>query len=491
MEEEKLRTGMADKSNGVVIMATVKGDVHDIGKNIVGVVLQCNGYKVIDLGVMVPAETIFEAAERENADMIGLSGLITPSLDEMVYFASEMKRRGIRKPLLIGGATTSPAHTAIKIEPMFGDAPVVHVLDASRAVGVVSQLMSDETRDRFWGETKDKYAKIRESRSGGQAKARVDLATARSLAPKIDWSSYMPPKPSFLGAREIEADLATLARYIDWTPYFASWDLVGRYPMILEDDVVGEAAQALWNDTQAILQRMIGEQWIKARGVVGFWPANRDGDDVVVWKDEARSQEIARFHTLRQQMEKTNEKGQLALADFAAPEGADYIGGFAVTAGHGELEKSKDFIDKGDDYSSIIVKALADRFAEAFAEYLHERVRRELWGYAADEGLTNDDLIAEKYQGIRPAPGYPSQPDHTEKATLFSLLDATAKSGIELTSSYAMNPPASVSGLYLSHPEAVYFAVGRIEKDQVEDYARRKGWDLATAERWLRPILNY
>ncbi len=491
MEEEKLRTGMADKSNGIVVMATVKGDVHDIGKNIVGVVLQCNGYKVIDLGVMVPAERILETAVNENADMIGLSGLITPSLDEMVYFASEMQRLGIRKPLLIGGATTSPAHTAIKIEPMLSDAPVVHVLDASRAVGVVSQLMSDETRDRFWGETKDKYAKIRDSRSGGQAKARVSLEAAREMAPKIDWSTYTPPKPSFLGVRELGADLATLARYIDWTPYFASWDLVGRYPMILEDDVVGEAAQSLWNDTQAILQRMIGEQWIEARGVVGFWPANRDGDDLVVWKDEARKEEIARFFTLRQQMEKTNEKGQLALADFAAARGADYIGGFAVTSGHGEMEKSREFIDKGDDYSSIIVKALADRFAEAFAEYMHERVRRELWGYAPDEGLTNDDLIAEKYQGIRPAPGYPSQPDHTEKATLFSLLDATAKAGIELTSSYAMNPPASVSGLYFSHPEAVYFAVGRIEKDQVEDYARRKGWDLATAERWLRPILNY
>jgi 5-methyltetrahydrofolate--homocysteine methyltransferase len=491
MEEEKLRTGMADKSNGIVVMATVKGDVHDIGKNIVGVVLQCNGYKVIDLGVMVPAERILETAVSENADMIGLSGLITPSLDEMVYFASEMQRLGIRKPLLIGGATTSPAHTAIKIEPMLSDAPVVHVLDASRAVGVVSQLMSDETRDRFWGETKDKYAKIRDSRSGGQAKARVSLEAAREMAPKIDWSTYAPPKPSFLGVRELGADLATLARYIDWTPYFASWDLVGRYPMILEDDVVGEAAQSLWNDTQAILQRMIGEQWIEARGVVGFWPANRDGDDLVVWKDDARKEEIARFFTLRQQMEKTNEKGHLALADFAAVRGADYIGGFAVTSGHGEMEKSREFIDKGDDYSSIIVKALADRFAEAFAEYMHERVRRELWGYAPDEGLTNDDLIAEKYRGIRPAPGYPSQPDHTEKATLFSLLDATAKAGIELTSSYAMNPPASVSGLYFSHPAAVYFAVGRIEKDQVEDYARRKGWDLATAERWLRPILNY
>jgi 5-methyltetrahydrofolate--homocysteine methyltransferase len=439
----------------------------------------------------VPAEKILEVAQAENADMIGLSGLITPSLDEMVYFASEMQRLGIHKPLLIGGATTSPAHTAIKIEPMFKHAPVVHVLDASRAVGVVSQLISDDSRDRFWAEMREKYQKIRDSRSGGQAKARVSLEAAREMAPKIDWSSYMPHKPSFLGTRAIEADLATLVRYIDWTPYFASWDLVGRYPMILEDDVVGEAAKSLWNDTQAILQRMIGEQWIKAKGVVGFWPANQSGDDVVVWADESRKKEIARFHTLRQQMEKTNEKGQLALSDYVAPRAADYVGGFAVTAGHGELAKAKEFVDKGDDYSSIIVKALADRFAEAFAEYLHEQVRRELWGYAADEGLTYEDLIAEKYQGIRPAPGYPSQPDHTEKRTLFDLLGATEKAGIELTSSFAMNPPASVSGLYLSHPEAVYFAVGRIEKDQVEDYAKRKGWDLATAERWLRPILNY
>ena len=455
-----------------------------------------NGYKVIDLGVMVPAERILEVAAAENADMIGLSGLITPSLDEMVYFASEMQRLGIHKPLLIGGATTSPAHTAIKIEPMFKHAPVVHVLDASRAVGVVSQLIGDDSRDKFWADMKDKYQKIRDSRSGGQAKARVSLKDARSMAPKIAWDGYAPPKPSFLGAREIEADLATLVRYIDWTPYFASWDLVGRYPMILEDDVVGEAAQSLWKDTQAILQRMIGEQWIKTRGVVGFWPANQDGDDVVLWADESRKTEIGRFHTLRQQMEKTNDKGQFALSDFIAPpeskNGApDYVGGFAVTAGHGELAKAKEFVDKGDDYSSIIVKALADRFAEAFAEYMHETVRRELWGYAKDEGLTNEDLIAEKYQGIRPAPGYPSQPDHTEKKTLFDLLDATAKAGIELTSSFAMNPPASVSGMYFSHPEAVYFAVGRIEKDQVEDYAKRKGWDLATAERWLRPILNY
>jgi 5-methyltetrahydrofolate--homocysteine methyltransferase len=494
MEEEKKRTGLADKSNGIVVMATVKGDVHDIGKNIVGVVLQCNGYKVIDLGVMVPAERIFEVAASENADMIGLSGLITPSLDEMVYFASEMQRRGIHKPLLIGGATTSPAHTAIKIEPEFTHAPVVHVLDASRAVGVVSQLISEETRGKFWADTRDKYTRIRESRSGGQAKARVALATARKMAHAPDWKNYTPPKPAFLGAREVaDFDLATLARYIDWTPYFASWELIGRYPMILEDDKVGEAARALWADTQAMMQRLIGEQWLQPRGVVGFWSANSDGDDIALWTDETRTSELKRFFSIRQQMEKTNEKGQFALSDFVAPigKGADYVGGFAVTAGHGEAAKSAEFVAKGDDYSSIMVKGLADRFAEAFAEAMHERVRREFWGYAPDEKLSGEELIAETYRGIRPAPGYPSQPDHTEKQTLFDLLDATKHAGIELTSSFAMTPPASVSGLYLSHPEAVYFAVGRIEKDQVEDYAKRKGWDFATAERWLRPILNY
>jgi 5-methyltetrahydrofolate--homocysteine methyltransferase len=490
MEEEKLRTGLADKSNGKIVMATVKGDVHDIGKNIVGVVLQCNGYTVVDLGVMVPAEKILETAANENADMIGLSGLITPSLDEMVYFASEMERLGLKIPLLIGGATTSPAHTAIKIEPEYKAGPVVHVLDASRAVGVVTQLIGSDTRDRFWAEMKEKYAHIRHSRSGGQAKARLDLSKARAEKHAIDWSSYAPPKPTFLGVKPIEADLATLARYIDWTPYFASWDLIGRYPMILEDDVVGEAARSLWADTQKLLNQMIQEKWITAKGVVGFWPAGADGDDIALFTDETRTTKRATFHTLRQQMEKTNEKGQFALSDFVAPK-ADYVGGFAVTAGHGADEKALEFKHKGDDYSSIIVKALADRFAEAFAEYLHEQVRRQLWGYAHNEALSNEDLIAEKYRGIRPAPGYPSQPDHTEKATLFQLLDATKHAGIELTSSYAMTPAASVSGLYLAHPGAVYFAVGRIEKDQVEDYALRKGWDLATAERWLRPILNY
>jgi 5-methyltetrahydrofolate--homocysteine methyltransferase len=494
MEAEKLATGMADKSNGKIVMATVKGDVHDIGKNIVGVVLQCNGYTVIDLGVMVPAEKILETAANENADMIGLSGLITPSLDEMVYFASEMERLGVKIPLLIGGATTSPAHTAIKIEPQLKQAPVVHVLDASRAVGVVSQLIGPDTRDKFWAEMRAKYQKLRDTRSGGQAKARVDLATARKLAHRPDWAAYTPTKPSFLGVREVEGfDLATLARYIDWTPYFSSWELAGRFPMILEDDVVGEAARGLWSDTQVMMQRLIGEQWLRPRGVVGFWPANADGDDVVIWTDETRTKERARFFTLRQQMEKTNSKGQFALSDFVAPigAGADYIGGFAVTAGHGEAAKSAEFVARGDDYSSIMVKALADRLAEAFAEALHEKVRRELWGYARDEAFSGEELIAEAYRGIRPAPGYPAQPDHTEKRTLFDLLDATRHAGMELTSSCAMTPIAAVSGLYFAHPEAVYFAVGRIEKDQVEDYARRKGWDVATAQRWLAPILNY
>ncbi len=492
MEKEKEETGMVGKSNGKVLMATVKGDVHDIGKNIVGVVLQCNGYEVVDLGVMVPSETILETAANENCDIIGLSGLITPSLDEMINVAAEMQRKGMTQPLLIGGATTSPAHTAVKIEPAFDKAPVVHVLDASRAVGVVTSLISNDTRPAYWEETKAKYQKLRDSRSGGPAKTRVPLADARKLGAKDDWAAYQPPRPTFLGLRDIEFDLADLARYIDWTPYFASWDLAGRYPQILEDDVVGEAARTLWQDTQVMLQQLIGEQWLKPRGVVGFWPANSDVDDIAVWTDETASEERASFFTLRQQMEKSNDKPHFALSDFLKPKGAgvDYLGGFCVTAGEGEAERSKAFIAAGDDYSSIMVKALADRFAEAAAERLHEMVRRELWAYAPNEALDNDALISEKYQGIRPAPGYPCQPDHTEKETLFRLLEAEDRCGVQLTTSYAMTPAASVSGLYFSHPDAVYFAVGRIAKDQVADYARRKGWGIDTAEKWLRPILS-
>lgn len=494
MEKEKEELGTQDESNGKVLMATVKGDVHDIGKNIVGVVLACNGYEIIDLGVMVPAETILEEAIKHKVDIIGLSGLITPSLDEMVFVAAEMQRREIDLPLMIGGATTSPAHTAVKIEPVFNRAPIIHVLDASRAVPVVGQLLSDDDRPNYWAETKAKYASIRERRAGGKAKPRMPIEDARKANTKIDWSSYNPPKPLSPGLTTIDdVDLAELARYIDWTPFFMSWDLKGTYPAILEDEKRGEAARTLWADAQAMLQRLIGEQWLTCKGVVGIWPANADGDDVVVWNSEERDEEAARFFTIRQQMIKDNDRGQTALSDYIAPkgEGEDWLGGFVVTAGHGELEKAKEFVEAGDDYSSIMVKALADRFAEAFAEMLHERVRKSIWGYAPDEAFDNEALVKEEYDGIRPAPGYPSQPDHTEKETLFDLLEAQERTGVDLTTSFAMTPPASVSGLYFAHPESAYFAVGRIEKDQVESYAERKGWDLSKAERWLGPILNY
>lgn len=494
MEKEKEELGLKDVSNGKVLLATVKGDVHDIGKNIVGVVLACNGYDIIDLGVMVPAETILDEAKKQNVDMIGLSGLITPSLDEMVYIASEMQRQEINMPLLIGGATTSPAHTAVKIEPKFDKAPVIHVLDASRAVGVVGALLSEGDKGGFWEETKVKYERLRQSRSGGSAKPRLPIAEARANAVPIDWANYSPPKPAKPGLTVIEdQDLAELARYIDWTPYFMSWDLPGRYPDILDDPKRGEAARTLWADTQSMLQRLIGEKWLTCKGIAGLFPANADGDDIIVWEDETRTKERARLYSIRQQMEKDNDRGQFALSDFVAPwgKGEDYVGGFCVTAGHGELEKAKEFEDAGDDYSAIMVKALADRFAEAFAEKLHETVRKDIWAYAPDEIYDNAELVKEAYAGIRPAPGYPAQPDHTEKETLFKLLDAEKHTGVSLTSSFAMTPPASVSGLYFSHPDSAYFAVGRIEKDQVEDYAARKGWDLATAEKWLAPILNY
>ncbi|MBB41453.1 MULTISPECIES: methionine synthase [Hyphomonas] len=485
MEEEKQRLGTVDVSNGKVLMATVKGDVHDIGKNIVGVVLACNGYEILDLGVMVPAETILDTAVKEKVDVIGLSGLITPSLDEMVYVASEMQRRGMVQPLLIGGATTSPAHTAVKIDPVIKSAPVLHVTDASRAVGVVSALLSAGEKQGLVEQTRARYLRMRETRQGGPPKPRLPIELAREKALQPDWTSYDRPTPTFSGVRTFEdIDLATLARYIDWTPYFSAWDLAGRYPAILEDKIVGEAATSLWNDTQAMMQQLVGESWLKPKAVVGFWKANRDGDDIRLATGDV-------FHTLRQQMEKDNTRPNFAMSDFVAPEGDDWIGGFCVTAGDGVDAIAADFVKKGDDYSSIMVKALADRFAEATAEYMHERVRRELWGYAPDEALAGTDLIAEKYRGIRPAPGYPSQPDHTEKETLFRLLDPESRIGVSLTSSCAMSPASSVSGLYFAHPEAVYFAVGRIQKDQVEDYARRKGWDLRKAERWLAPILNY
>ncbi len=498
MEAEKV--GKPRVQAGRILMATVKGDVHDIGKNIVGVVLQCNNYDVIDLGVMVSADRILDEAKAHNVDIVGLSGLITPSLDEMAYVAGEMERRGFTIPLLIGGATTSKTHTAVKIAPRYKGGSTTYVLDASRAVGVVSGLLSPTERDRIQAETAADYAKVREQFARGQSnRARATLAEARDNAFTPDWTAYAPPKPSFTGTRTFEAyDLADLARHIDWSPFFASWELIGRYPQILEDDVVGEAAVSLFADAQAMLKKIIDEKWFEAKGVVGFWPANSDGDDIVLYTDESRQTELARFHSLRQQMAKTTAqadggRANVALADFIAPVGTrpDWIGGFAVTAGHGEAQIAKAFKDKGDDYSAIMAAALADRLAEAFAEALHRKVRTELWGYAPDEVFDVDALIAEQYRGIRPAAGYPAQPDHTEKATLFRLLDAEAATGLELTESFAMFPTAAVSGLYFSHPESHYFGVGRIDKDQVEDYARRKGWDVKTAERWLGPILNY
>lgn len=491
MEAEK--AGKPREQAGRILMATVKGDVHDIGKNIVGVVLQCNNYEVIDLGVMVPADRILDEAKAHNVDIIGLSGLITPSLDEMVFVGAEMERRGFDIPLLIGGATTSRTHTAVKIEPAYRRGSTTYVVDASRAVSVVSGLLSKTERAKNEAATRDEYIRIREQYARGQeVKARATLAQARENRFRIDPAQSMPGKPSFLGVKAFDAwDLQDLADHIDWTPFFASWELIGRYPLILDDEIVGEAARDLFADAQVMLKRIIDEKWFTAKGVVGFWPARADGDDVIVFADENRDAEIARFHTLRQQIKKSNGKPNLALSDFIADEGDDYIGAFAVTAGHGELEIAKRFKDVGDDYSAILATALADRLAEAFAERLHKEVRTTLWGYAADETADIDALIAEQYQGIRPAPGYPAQPDHTEKATLFRLLDAGNHAGMALTESFAMTPPASVSGLYFGHPGSHYFGVGKIDRDQVEDYARRKGWDVGTAERWLAPILNY
>lgn len=491
MEAEK--EGKPREQAGRVLMATVKGDVHDIGKNIVGVVLQCNNYEVIDLGVMVPADRILDAAIEHNVDIVGLSGLITPSLDEMVFVAREMQRRGFNIPLLIGGATTSRTHTAVKIEPGYVAGSTTYVVDASRAVGVVSGLLSKTERAKNEAITRDEYIRIREQYARGQeVKARASLVQARANRFKPDPDAAMPGKPAFIGVRAFESwDLQDLADHIDWTPFFASWELIGRYPLILEDEIVGQAAKDLFEDAQVMLKQIVAEKWFTAKGVVGFWPARADGDDVIVFSDESRAEEIARFHTLRQQIKKSNGKPNLALSDFIAEEGDDYIGAFAVTAGHGELEIAKKFKDAGDDYSSIMAAALADRLAEAFAERLHKEVRTQLWGYAADEVSTPEELIAEQYQGIRPAPGYPAQPDHTEKATLFRLLQAETNAGMALTESFAMTPPASVSGLYFGHPGSHYFGVGKIDLDQIEDYARRKGWDVETAERWLSPILNY
>ncbi len=494
IEEEKKRLGTAPKPKGKVVMATVKGDVHDIGKNIVGVVLQCNNYDVVDLGVMVSCETILETARKENADIIGLSGLITPSLEEMAHVAKEMERLGFKLPLLIGGATTSRTHTAVKIEPHYSG-PTVWVPDASRAVGVASALASAEQRDAYMQGVRADYVKVRAQHAAKTGQKSIALAAARANATKIDWSAYTPPKPREPGLTPLKNyPLEKLAPSIDWAPFFQTWDLAGKYPEILGDPVVGEAARNVMKEGRAMLDRIVKGRWITASGVFGLWPANSVGDDIEIYADEQRDRVLMTWHNLRQQNQKPPGNPNQGLADFIAPKDsgvADYIGAFAVTAGLGIEAKVKEFEAANDDYNAIMVKAIADRLAEAFAEHLHHRVRTESWGYANDEKLSNDDLIAEKYAGIRPAPGYPACPDHTEKADLFKLLAADKNAGMVLTESFAMLPTASVSGFYLSHPRARYFAVGKIERDQVADYAHRKGMDIAQAERWLAPNLNY
>ena len=492
MEAEKAASGEAN-TNGKILMATVKGDVHDIGKNIVGVVLACNNYEIIDLGVMVPATKILEVAKTEKVDVIGLSGLITPSLGEMVHVASEMEREGFHIPLLIGGATTSRVHTAVKINPRYHKGQTVYVTDASRAVGVVSNLLSDQKAD-YVANIRSEYEDVAEKYNrGDKNKRRLPLADARGNAVKVDFANWQATAPQFFGPRVIEDfDLAEIARYIDWTPFFQTWEMKGVYPRILDDAKQGEAARALFADAQAMLEKIVREGWFKPRAVVGFWPANRIGDDIRLYTDESRSQDLATFHTLRQQVEKREGRPNVALSDFVAPVGQpDYVGGFVVTSGPQDHEIAARFKAEADDYSAIMVQALSDRFAEALAEMMHERVRRTHWGYAAGEDFSNEELVAESYAGIRPAPGYPAQPDHTEKRTLFDLLNATEATGVELTESMAMWPGSSVSGLYIGHPEAYYFGVAKVEADQVADYAARKGMDLAEAERWLAPILNY
>jgi 5-methyltetrahydrofolate--homocysteine methyltransferase len=492
---EKEKSG-ASRSNGKVVIATVKGDVHDIGKNIVGVVLQCNNFEVVDLGVMVSCEKILEAATREGANLIGLSGLITPSLDEMVHVAKEMQRLGYKQPLLIGGATTSPAHTAVKIDPQYAGA-VVYVKDASRSVGVCQQLVTGSTRDAYVAGIKADNERRREQHRNKGAKApQLSLSQARAKKFKIDWAGYTPPVPTFLGTKTFDDyPLQELVPYIDWMPFFNAWEFAGKFPDILTDEIIGEAASSLYTDAKRMLEKLIAEKWLKARAVIGFFPANSVGDDDInVYRDEARQSVEMRLHNLRQQKSKPQDQAQLCLSDFVAPSQsgrADYIGAFALTAGIGIDAHVARFEAQHDDYSSIMLKALADRLAEALAERLHERVRREFWAYAPLEQLDNSGLIREEYQGIRPAPGYPACPDHTEKALLWRLLDAERNASLHLTESFAMLPTAAVSGFYFSHPKAHYFGVGKIDRDQVLSYAQRKGFTMSEAERWLAPILGY
>ncbi len=515
IEAEK-KPGDVERSNGKVVMATVKGDVHDIGKNIVGVVLQCNNYDVVDLGVMVPAQKILDAAKAEGADAIGLSGLITPSLDEMVNLASEMERQGFEIPLLIGGATTSRAHTAVKVAQKY-HGPVIWVKDASRSVPVVAALLSDEQRPKLLADTDAEYATLRERHAARQdSRSLLPIATARAAATPVDWTGYTPPRPRMLlqQAKDVcdgpactlgaatqfvrhfhDYPLAELRDYIDWQPFFNAWEMRGRFPDILHNPTTGEAARRLYEDALAMLDRVVEEKWLRASGVFGLFPANQvAGDDIEVYADESRGEVRTRLHQLRQQTEGRDGSPRKSLADFVAPKETglrDYVGAFAVTAGLGSTERVLAFKKEHDDYNAIMLEALADRLAEAFAERLHERVRREFWGYAADEHLDNESLISEKYQGIRPAPGYPACPEHTEKRTIWELLDVEAHTGIELTESMAMWPGAAVSGLYFSHPESQYFVLGRVGRDQVEDYARRKGWTVDEAEKWLSPNLGY
>jgi 5-methyltetrahydrofolate--homocysteine methyltransferase len=493
IEAEKARSGDT-RAKGKIVLATVKGDVHDIGKNIVAVVLQCNNYEVVNLGVMVPAQKILQTAREEKADIVGLSGLITPSLEEMAHVAREMKREGFDIPLLIGGATTSRVHTAVKIAPNYDAGAVVYVPDASRAVGVCSNLLSAELRGPYLESLTRDYDRIRQQHAGKKGPALVSLESARANPEPIDWSAYEPPVPRQLGRREFrDFDLADIARYIDWSPFFQTWDLAGAFPRILEDAVVGAAAKQVHAEGRAMLDRIIREKWLTANGVLTLLPANAVGDDIEIYTDETRATVAMTWHNLRQQNQKAADRANLCLADFVAPRASgirDYVGAFAVTAGLGIEARERLFEAGHDDYGAIMLKALADRLAEAFAERLHALVRRELWGYAADESLDNDALIAEAYRGIRPAPGYPACPDHTEKGPLFALLDAPAI-GMSVTENFAMLPAASVSGFYLAHPQARYFSVGKIDRDQAEDYARRKAMELAPTERWLAPALAY
>ncbi|MBV8146669.1 MAG: B12-binding domain-containing protein, partial [Gammaproteobacteria bacterium] len=492
---EQSKDARASRTNGRIVVATVKGDVHDIGKNIVGVVLQCNNFEVIDLGVMVPCEKILETARREGADLIGLSGLITPSLDEMVHVAREMQRQEFELPLLIGGATTSPAHTAVKIAPQYRS-PVVYVKDASRAVGVCQSLTQPAQRAAFIARVGEEHQRRREQHAGKTVKVpEASLAAARSNRARIDWSAYAPLAPRVPGIQRFaEYPLAELLGYIDWMPFFHAWEFAGKFPDILSDPVVGEAASNLYADARRMLKSLIAERWLTVSAVLGLFPANAVGDDVEIYAGEARREPLVTLNFLRQQKGKAPGQPHESLADYVAPAGSgvrDYFGAFAVTAGIGIEEHVARFERSHDDYSAIMLKALADRLAEAAAEHFHERVRRELWGYAPAESLTNEQLVREEYRGIRPAPGYPACPDHTEKAKLWQLLDVERNAGIRLTDSFAMYPTAAVSGWYIAHPQARYFVLGKIDREQVEDYARRKGWTLTAAQRWLAPNLGY